>query len=168
MTTETETPQYAPRYEIELPDDLWSEVLPNLWQGGTDDDDTIWELDRRSVADITKKDFDSVYTAYAWANPCDWLVKEVRYPFYDGNMADINLVELYDIVRMAHTDWKAGKRVLIRCQAGLNRSGLIMALVLMREGYKAKDAIALMREKRGISVLCNRTFEKWLLSLPTE
>ena len=103
MTT-TETPQYAPRYEIELPDDLWSEVLPNLWQGGTDDDDTIWELDRRSVADITKKDFDSVYTAYAWANPCDWLVKEVRYPFYDGNMADINLVELYDIVRMAHND----------------------------------------------------------------
>jgi protein-tyrosine phosphatase len=95
-------------------------------------------------------------------------VKEVRYPFYDGNMADINLVELYDIVRMAHTDWKAGKKVLIRCQAGLNRSGLIMALVLIREGYKAKDAIALMREKRGISVLCNRTFEKWLLSLPTE
>jgi hypothetical protein len=167
MTT-TETPQYAPRHTITLPRELWSEVLPGLWQGGTDDDDTIWEIDRGSVADITKKDFDSVYTAYAWANPCNWLVKEVRYPFYDGNMKDIDLTELYGVVRMAHADWKAGKKVLIRCQAGLNRSGLIMALVLMREGYTAKDAIALLREKRSEYALCNKTFEKWLLSLPTE
>ena len=167
MTT-TETPQYAPRHEIQMPRELWSEVLPGLWQGGTDDFDTIWEVERASVAEITKKDFDSVYTAYAWANPCDWLVKEVRYPFYDGNMKDIDLVELYGVVRMAHADWKAGKKVLIRCQAGLNRSGLIMALVLMREGYKAKDAIALIREKRSEFALCNSTFEKWLLELPAE
>ena len=167
MTT-TETPQYAPRYEIKMPEALWSEVLPGLWQGGTDDFDTIWEVERASVAEITKGDFDSVYTAYAWANPCDWLVKEVRYPFYDGDMKDIDFKEIYQVVRIAHEDWKAGKKVLIRCQAGLNRSGLIMALVLMREGYTAQNAIALMREKRGESVLCNKTFEKWLLSLPTE
>ena len=159
-------PRYAPRHEIEVPIDLWSEVLPGLWQGGTDDDDTIWELERGSVAEITKREFDTVITAYGWANPCDWLVKEVRYPFYDGDMNDIDFTEIYQVVGIAHADWKAGKKVLIRCQAGLNRSGLIMALVLMKEGYTADEAITLIREKRSRWALCNRTFEKWLRELP--
>jgi hypothetical protein len=165
MTTK---PAYAPDYGLELDRELWSEVLPGLWQGGTDDLDTIWELDRPQVAEITKKDFDSVFTAYAWANPCDWLVKEVRFPFYDGRIEDIDLVELYQVVRIAHDDWKRGKKVLIRCQAGWNRSGLIMALVLMREGYTADEAINLIRQKRSPNALCNKGFENWLRSLPAQ
>lgn len=164
MTLETKA--YAPRYAIEMPDELWSEVLPGLWQGGTDDDDTIWEVERRETPDITKLDFDTVITAYGWANPCDWLVKEVRYPFYDGDMRDIDFTEIYQVVGIAHADWKAGKKVLIRCQAGLNRSGLIMALVLMKEGYTADEAITLIREKRSEWALCNKTFEEWLRDLP--
>jgi len=38
-------------------------------------------------------------------------------------------------------EWKAGKKILIRCQVGCNRSGLVMAIVLMKEGYSAKDSI---------------------------
>ena len=164
MTT-AQKPRYAPRHS-DLPQELWSEVLPNLWQGGTDDDDTIWETERGSVAEITKRDFDTVITAYGWANPCDWLVKEVRYPFYDGDMKDIDFTEIYQVVGIAHADWKAGKKVLIRCQAGLNRSGLIMALVLMKEGYTADEAITLIRQNRSEWALCNSTFEKWLRELP--
>ena len=162
------TPAYAPDYGYEFEEELWSEVLPGLWQGGTADYDTIHELHRSSVAEITKKDFDSVFTAYAWANPCDWLVKEVRFPFYDGRVEDIDLVELYQVVRIAHGDWKRGKKVLIRCQAGWNRSGLIMALVLMREGYTADKAISLIRQKRSPHALCNKNFENWLRSLPAQ
>jgi hypothetical protein len=158
----------APQYTaIDYPTEVWNEILPNLFQGGTDDDDTIFERNREGDVRITKEDFDTVITAYQYANPADWLVKEIRYPFYDSpNMSGIDFKELFQIVRIAHEDWKSGKRVLIRCQAGLNRSGLVMALVLMREGYSAEEAICLIRDKRSQYALFNSTFEKWLLSLP--
>jgi hypothetical protein len=151
--------------EIEFPTTLWSEVAPGLWQGGTDDDDTIFELKRSKTPFITKEDFDTVITAYAWANPCDWGVKEVRYCFYDGNMSDMDFEALDEVVNIAYNDWKAGKQVLIRCQAGLNRSGLIMAKILMKDGYTADEAIALIRANRSEWALFNKTFEKWLKSI---
>jgi len=150
----------APRsYTIDYPKELWSEVLPGLWQGGTDDDDVFDQLAKPM---ITKKDFDLVITAYASANPVDWFVKELRFGFYDSDMQDFDPNELKPIVRMAHEDWKRGQRVLIRCQAGMNRSGLIMALVLIREGYTADEAINLIRTKRSKHALFNGRFEKWL------
>lgn len=72
----------------------------------------------------------------------------------------------FDLVRIAkqtHRVWRNGARVLIRCQAGLNRSGLTMALVLIEEGYSAADAIDLIRAGRGDSALCTSRFERWLL-----
>lgn len=156
-----------PDYGFDLDEDLWSEVLPNLWQGGTDDFDTVNDARAHNEgAFITKKDFDTVITAYAWAQPADWLVKEFRYPFYDGDMKDIDFKQIYQAVRIAHEDWKSGKKVLIRCQAGWNRSGLIMALVLMKEGYSAQEAIDLIRKQRSPHALCNGRFVAWLLSLP--
>ena len=77
-------------------------------------------------------------------------------------MADFDPNDLQGIVRMAHAEWKRGQRVLIRCQAGMNRSGLIMALVLIREGYTAQEAIDLIRTKRSKHALFNGRFEKWL------
>ena len=52
--------------------------------------------------------------------------------------------------------------VLVHCQAGLNRSGLVTALALMRAGRSSKDAIDLLREKRCDAVLCNPAFHMWL------
>ena len=113
---------------------------------------------------ITKKDFDTVITTYAYANPVDWFVREIRYGVWDSNMKDFDVEELFDIVRVAHSDWKKGKKVLIRCQAGWNRSGLVMALVLIREGMEAQKAINLIRAKRSPHALCNSTFATWLLA----
>jgi protein-tyrosine phosphatase len=75
----------------------------------------------------------------------------------------MNVEELFDIVRLAHADWKRGKRVLIRCQAGWNRSGLITALVLIREGMGAREAIDLIRKTRSEWALCNKSFEEFLI-----
>ena len=156
----------APRsYTIDYPKALWSEVVPGLWQGGTDDDDVFDQLEKPM---ITKKEFDLVITAYSSANPVDWFVKELRFGFYDSDMKDFDPSDLQPIVRMAHAEWKRGQRVLIRCQAGMNRSGLIMALVLIREGYTAEDAINLIREKRSKHALFNGRFEKWLREASVE
>ena len=141
---------------------LWSEVLPGLWQGGTaGDDETIYGR-ANANARITAKDFDTVITMYGYAQPVDWQVKEFRFAVYDSDMKDFDAEELFDLVRVAHTDWQKGKKVLIRCQAGWNRSGLIMALVLMREGYTADQAVSLIRDTRSKYALCNNHFVDFL------
>jgi len=153
----------------QYPHALWSEVLPGLWQGGTDDNDVIadarwggYQTDREPQRP-TRSHFDSVYTLYGYANPAGSRTKEIRLPFMDGDLSDIDVErDLWLPVSEAHADWKAGRRVLIRCQAGLNRSGLVMALVLIREGYSPEDAIALIRVKRGEDALFNARFVTWL------
>lgn len=160
------------------PEALWNEILPGLFQGGTHEDDELgaflkrapqnmpyWHADRYIEATQVKaEDFDTVVTAYSGANPCGRNVKELRFTFFDGNMNDFNPEQdLFWLVREAHQDWKSGKRVLIRCQAGLNRSGLIMALVLIREGHTPEEAIELIRDKRCESALCNDRFVAYLV-----
>jgi hypothetical protein len=143
------------------PFDLWSEILPGLWQGGTADDD--WLRSGRRSGQVTKHDFDSVFTFFGEANPADYGVHETRFAFYDGDMSDFDVAtDILPIVEQAHRAWRSGKRVLIRCQAGLNRSGLVMALVLMRDGLTAQDAIELIRKNRCNAALCNATFAAWL------
>lgn len=146
----------------QYPEALWTEIVKGLWQGGTHDDDVVGY--HRSGQRPRKSDFDSVYTFYASANGADWGMKEIRFPFYDSDMRDFDpQADLWLPVVEAHRDWKAGKRVLIRCQAGLNRSGLVMALVLIREGYSPTEAVDLIRSQRGQAALCNHHFEQWLL-----
>lgn len=58
-----------------------------------------------------------------------------------------------------------GHKVLITCHQGLNRSGILTALVLMyAHRMRAKDAIRLIRRKRDKEALCNPMFEQFLLA----
>ena len=139
---------------------LWSEIEPGLWMGGTADDD-VTEYGHRRPA-ITNEHFDTVVTLYAQANPVDWYVKEVRLGFFDHSEVDLDHHDLAQAVLAAHQDWMRGKRVLIRCQAGWNRSGLISAVVLMLNGESVEDSIALLRDKRSPYALCNPDFVDWL------
>lgn len=176
MTTKKTIEEYGDQFKRpihpDLPYDVWTETVPGLWQGGTIDrfaGKEWYEHERIFGKEITKKDFDCVYTLYASADPVDWFVREYRFGFYDAGLEDFDPESnLLDIVKMAHKDWKSGKKVLIRCQAGLNRSGIVMALVLIRDGYEPADAIQLMRDKRSRFVLCNRHFEQYLLNLSDE
>lgn len=160
----------APDYtDFTRDENLWDEILPNLWQGGTDDDDEIGtttyvqKFGREDVSFITPDKFDTVVTLYQYANPVGWFVKELRYCVYDWNIEHLDLTELFSAVRFAHAEWKNNKKVLVRCQAGLNRSSLVTALVLIREGYTPEDAVALIREKRNEFCLFNKEFEDFIL-----
>jgi protein-tyrosine phosphatase len=68
---------------------------------------------------------------------------------------------LLSISEWLYSEWKQGKRCLSRCQAGLNRISIVTALVLMRDGWSAEDAIELNREKRP-GTLFNQNFVKFL------
>jgi hypothetical protein len=159
-----DTSLYAPVHDIGWDFPLWSEILPGLWLGGTDDDDTIETgVDTYKPRMITKDDFDTVVTLYSWAQPVDWLVEEVRYGFYDSEIGHIDFSAVERAADFAYQAWKSGKRVLIRCQAGINRSSLVMAHVLMKDNYTAREAIDLMREKRSKAVLLNKHFVDYLV-----
>lgn len=163
---ETQNNLERPDYGFGETDSVWNEILPGLWQGGTHEVDDLRhpKYQPMSTPRVTSVDFDFVATLYAWAKPVDWFVREYRYGVYDSKVEDLDLDQLLDLVDLIHKEWKAGNRVLVRCQAGWNRSGLVMALVLQKEGYSAREAIDLIRSKREGLPLCNKEFVKWLLS----
>ncbi len=92
----------------------------------------------------------------------------IRIPYDDSNTALIP-----SVVRALHAaadeltaEHKAGKRILVTCMAGRNRSGLLTALILMKRfGLPAAEAIQLIKERRGDFALTNNTFTSYLLSL---
>jgi protein-tyrosine phosphatase len=141
--------------------DLYSEILPGLWQGGTHDFDTL-EFPKEYPIWKTEKQFDSVATLYAVAHPVAWGVAERRYGFPDSELSAQDIPEIHNIAEWAFEQWTSGKKVLIRCQAGWNRSGLVMALVLIKHGLSPREAIRLIREKRSPHALCNQDFVNFL------
>jgi hypothetical protein len=58
---------------------------------------------------------------------------------------------------------RAGRRVVVNCAAGLNRSGLVVARALVELGHAPEAAVALVRQARGEYALCNGFFERWVL-----
>jgi len=50
--------------------------------------------------------------------------------------------------RKVRLELRRGRRVLVSCAAGINRSALIVAMVLMMNGTSAQEAIQRIRQKR--------------------
>ena len=147
-----------PHFEI-------AELLPGLFMGGTDDDHLIGrDLSR---ADLQKSSrhypFDVVVTLFVYALPAPSGIEEIRYGFPDASLDESTIPALVRISGIAYDRWTADKRVFIRCQSGINRSGLVAALVLMRSGFTAEGAIRLIRQERDPVAMCNEHFEQFLL-----
>ena len=130
----------------------FSEIDHNLWMGGTPHD----------VDEGIPEDFDFVVNLYPWGeydlHPHQ-VMTQAR--LYDANvMPDTRVIEA--LADHVHTCRKHG-RVLVHCQQGWNRSGLVTALALMRAGMTAESAIKLIRDKRDQMCLSNRIFHDWLV-----
>jgi protein tyrosine phosphatase len=125
-------------------------------------DDTLWQGGCINGVSLMGM-FKHVVSLYPWER------------YNPGNELDSFLeVRLYDCAGLPDpeqlnflADWinkcrKTGA-TLVHCQAGLNRSGLLTGLALVKSGMKPADAISSMRARRSSAVLCNKSFEKWLL-----
>jgi protein-tyrosine phosphatase len=142
------------------PNALFNEIAPNLFMGGTDDMDVIHFPAKNNKR--TDLPFDAIVTMYAYAQPADWKIQEFRYGVPDAAIEDIDLDRLKQAVEFGYNRWMAGDRVLVRCQAGLNRSGLVTALILMSTGLDAETAIEQIRKNRAEIALFNEDYVRWL------
>lgn len=152
----------------------WDEVLPNLWLGGCEyNANTIADGRSWTNATVSKNSpFKAVVTMYAkWQQygPGDRDgIHHYLFPIQDSALTNGAIKEAYMAADMAMNHLAADEPVLIRCQAGLNRSGLVTGLVLIEHlGWPPDEAIALMRHVRSPWVLCNQDFEDFLMAIPT-
>lgn len=63
---------------------------------------------------------------------------------------------------MAVAAVRQGRRVLVRCHSGYNRSGLVIVQSLITMGYTAEDAVFLIRYRRSKWALNNQVFVDYL------
>ncbi len=106
--------------------------------------------------------FQHVVSLYPWERyTISHKVGSETYAYwYDDGLPDLN--ELEALATWVLHCLEGNGDTLVHCQAGLNRSNLLAAYVLMKQGKTAKAAIALLRKQRSSAVLCNRNFARWL------
>jgi len=138
-----------------------SQIVPGLFQGGTEDDDVVQV--GRNERYSHHVPYDVIVTLYASASPAPWGVEEVRYGFCDADLHGSDVARVVRAARFAYQRWTEGDQVLIRCQAGMNRSGLVTALVLVMAGLTPGQAITLIRQQRSLGALLNEEFVQWLI-----
>lgn len=146
------------------PVDGWNEIVPGLFMGGQEKRMASL-LDFESGKVRVAAEFDAVFSFY-WA-PCGWEgpdddIAHIHYPIPDGALCEVELTQLQDYARMIAENVRAGNKVLVRCQAGLNRSGLVVGFALMELGYAPRAAIAQIRLRRSPDALCNKEFVRYL------
>lgn len=130
----------------------WSFVDKNLWQGGY-------------VAGLRlPAHFKHVISLYPWEQykPVGRLVTDVKVYMYDAE--DQGMEQVDALARLVNVCRQTAP-TLVHCQAGLNRSSLVVARALFLaddEAFQTGDQIiAYLRIARGTdAVLCNPAFEE--------
>ena len=92
-------------------------------------------------------------------------VKVIHAPMDDASIVPVRIA--MDAAAAAARAHKRGKRVLVCCAAGLNRSGLVMALTIwMRSGeLSGRECVEQVRAHRD-AALNNPRFVEYVASLP--
>jgi protein-tyrosine phosphatase len=90
------------------------------------------------------------------------------WPIPDGPLDGTQLAGVIRLAEAACEAMDQGRRVLVRCYHGYNRSGLVVAHALVRRGHSAEQAIRLIRSRRSAWALHNDLFVDYLRAgLPT-
>ncbi len=93
--------------------------------------------------------------------------KVLRCPIDDGKLTQAEAKLVLETALEAVADYRAGGRILSTCHAGLNRSALVAAVVLV-ELTRASPAqiIERIRSTRNRQCLANHSFQAFLSGIP--
>jgi protein-tyrosine phosphatase len=131
---------------------LITNVAHNLWQGGCEDGMVLPPF------------IQHVVSLYPWeryvSEPGHALDSFLEVRMYDS--PEQSLAQVDEIARLVNERRESGP-VLVHCQAGLNRSAVVVTrAIMLDEGASANDVIESLRKLRSPAVLCNHKFEVWL------
>jgi hypothetical protein len=144
------------------------EIVPGLWQGSKP----------RTGRTVAEAGFDvAVFCAREYQPSSTYFpgVQVIHAPNEDDPLYPISKEELQTAVMTATRLQRLledGKQILVTCMAGINRSGLVVALTLHKAfGYSGRTCIDIVRERRQFhdgEALRNPQFVDALLKLPGE
>ncbi|MFE2882185.1 protein-tyrosine phosphatase family protein [Streptomyces graminifolii] len=145
--------------DVPAPDTPWSEITPGLWMGGH-------EFRGRSGQPefaVVRDEFDLVQTLLRLpGHGPDTGVEHHVWPIPDGPLDGTQLAGVMRLAVAACDALDAGRKVLVRCYHGYNRSGLVVAHALVRRGHSPEEAIRLIRARRSPWALHNELFVEYL------
>lgn len=126
----------------------WSEIIPGLWQGGD--------------AECPIGKFDHVVSLCPWGEhttpgpegQTTWFIADGPVPEPESR--------IWGVAQDISDRLDRGESVLVRCQMGINRSGLIVAATLLLRGWTIEEALAEIRARRDPMALSNPHFADWL------
>ncbi len=133
----------------------WDEVHPGLWVGGHSvADEQGWP-----VPVVVRDEFDTVVSLYAAPGhgPAEG-VEHLHHRMADADLLGEDAAHVARLAAVTAARVREGRRVLVRCQAGLNRSSLVAALAMVELGVAPQDAIDRIRAARSTNYLFNRSF----------
>lgn len=130
-----------------------TQVTDNLWHGGVE------------PGLVLPENIDFVLSLFPWTEyEFDHPLKErVTVQMYDS--VDQGLNQVAELAEWANRR-RAEGNVFVHCQAGLNRSSLIIgaALLLAGDARTGQEAVDLIRARRDPACLINPAFESYILA----
>jgi hypothetical protein len=133
--------------------DPWNEVIPGLCMGGHD------VRSQSASACVVRDEFDLVVslTSRAGYGPSEG-TEHVVARLADAVLDPPNAARVRELGALVAAAVSDGRRALVRCSGGLNRSGVVCAEALVQLGHSPDEAIGLVRAARGPWALTNPGF----------
>jgi protein-tyrosine phosphatase len=138
-------------FRLQMP--FVTQVADNLWHGGVQSGLVLPEFIEHTVSLYPWEEYEVKHQ----------LTSKLTVTMYDS--LDQGFEQVESIARWVNSCREIGP-VLVSCQAGLNRSSLVVAkaLLLAGEALTGEEAVAKIRQARDPACLCNPEFEKWVVS----
>ncbi|MES9536286.1 MULTISPECIES: dual specificity protein phosphatase family protein [unclassified Actinomadura] len=137
----------------------WDEIVPMLWMGGH------YYRDPAGVRTpaVVGREFDLVISLYVReGHGPDAGVEHRRVEVPDGPLTAEQIEAVCRAAESVAESVRQGRRVLVRCHSGYNRSGLVIAHALTLLGHSTDDAVFLLRYRRSKWALNNSLFVDYL------
>lgn len=118
------------------------QVAKNLWVGGVPTNPAAVIKDFDALV-LSAKEFQDVFPVHMYPN-----FTVIHAPLVDDKPSSEDIVTALSAALRVYELNEEGKKVLVTCAAGVNRSAMIAALAMVIAGVKADKAIDKIRKNR--------------------
>ena len=83
------------------------------------------------------------------------------FPINDRSVP-VSLSKFNEFLGSLNSELQKGSAIAIHCRAGIGRSSLIVACLLIKQGFVAEDALRLIEDARGVPVPDTQEQRDWI------